>query len=100
MQLERSWRPLTRELPSLDPADAVLARDRSSQSRGELEQVLGGAVRSLQLAAVVGGDEEGRVQVRVAGVAPAAGLQPVTVAGRDRLLDSLLDAVDLVGGGL
>src|SRR5262245_59524952 len=92
VQLERPRRPLTRELSALDPTDAVLARDRAAEPHGEPEELLGRLFRPREL--VVGRDEEGRVQVAVAGMPPAAGGQIVAAADRDGLVDRLGEPVE------
>src|SRR5215207_5021566 len=77
MQPQRHVVPLLSELPALDPAEPVLAGDRAAHGRRGREQLSGGGARALQLGPVARVDEERRVQVAVACVAPAACLQPM-----------------------
>src|SRR5947207_6940760 len=56
------------ELAALQPADAVLAADRSAEAQRELEQVAACVVGAPRFVEVVGREEECRVDVAVARV--------------------------------
>jgi hypothetical protein len=56
----------------------VLARYRAAEFAGEREQAGGGALGALKLDLILEIDQERRVDVAVARVAPAARLQPVS----------------------
>src|SRR3954447_19801429 len=61
-------------MATFEPADAVLARDGPTQLQGHREDLLRGALGEMRL---VGCDQEGGVDVAVAGVAPGARLESV-----------------------
>ena len=80
MKLERARAELLREPVALDEADAVLAGDRAAEAECQLEERLRELRGELELTIVVAGEQERRVQVAVAGVAPRASGDPETAA--------------------
>src|SRR5215213_7737130 len=94
MQPQRRVVPLLPEVTGLDEAEAVLARDRAAHLRGGREQLGGGGARALQLGWVARVDEERRVQVAVARMAPAAGLQAMAGADLQHGFDRVAEAVE------
>src|SRR3954469_9534277 len=79
---------------ALEHAQPVLAGHRAAQPPREREQLARRLAGPVELAAVAGVDQEGRVQVPVAGVPPAQRLQAVPGADGQRLADRLGEALD------
>src|SRR5687767_2309520 len=97
MELERAGPQLAGEPVPLDEADAVLAGDRPAEPERELEQLLGHARRQRELSLVLDVEQEGRVEVAVARVAPGAARQAEPATDLERLLDRLGEPVERHG---
>jgi len=80
MKLERARTELLCEPVALDEADAVLAGDRAAEAECQLEERLRELRGELELTLVVTGEQERRVEVAVAGVAPRASGDSETAA--------------------
>jgi hypothetical protein len=97
VQADRRRRPLLGQPAVLEHADAVLAADRAAERDGHREELAGRRLRALGLAGVARVEQERRVQVAVAGVAPGAGLEPVALADGHGLGDRLGEPVERDG---
>ena len=73
VQLEDARAELPFEPVALDEADTVLARDRSTERKRELEERCRQLRRECELPLVARSKQERRMQVAVAGVSPRAG---------------------------
>src|SRR3954468_3518442 len=78
-------------MAAFEPADAVLAGDRPSQLLGHGEDVLRCALGEVRIFRC---DEEGGVQVAVAGVAPGAGREAVRVADLGQARERVCEPLD------
>jgi len=72
----------------------VLAADGAAEADRHREQLLRGGVGPRALLLVPGRQQERRVQVAVTGMPPRAGLEPMALADRHRLLDRVGEAIE------
>ena len=94
VQSQRGGVPLQTEVAALDPADAMLSRDRPTEADRQLEQLIAGLVRPLDRGAVAAVKQKARVQIAVAGMTPAARVQSVAPADLDGADDRLGEPVE------
>src|SRR2546430_1314167 len=97
VQLEGAGPELPLEPVALDEPDPVLAGDRSAEAQRQFEQGVGELWRERELSLVVGREEEGRVQVAIAGVAPRACRHTQPFPDLERLLNCLAEPVERHG---
>src|SRR4051812_1642837 len=94
VERDRGGWPLVAEVAVLDLADAVLAGDRPAELVGAGEELVGGGDRAGARGGVGAVEQEARVQVAVAGVAPGAGIEAVLGRDGERELDRLAEPLD------
>src|SRR5579859_708417 len=93
VQLDGPRRPLLLELPALQPAGAVFARDRAAEPYRQTDELLARGPGAGPFVLALRREEERRVEVAVAGVAEAEPDQVVTAADLGGLVDRLLEPV-------
>ena len=80
MELDGLWIPLEPKSSSFDPADAVFSRDGPAEVDRQHEQLITRGGSTGLAVHVVAIDQETSVQVAVAGVSPATGIESVSGA--------------------